>query len=333
MKKKLVLGISVFLLLANNLLPTNNSVVQDALPDLLPDQVQKINLEYVNFSRIEKAVKKYEHLQSKVKWVKRLKYAAIGAGCAGVVALLLNQYFETQVKVEGEEEKTASQMSGEEGAKLDMRCKVAKVKRAEEYLKSRTLGGKIKDEASDVVSFIAVSVLGAILWKIIDEGSSSFNDYFIGPDLQDSAFYKQKNERINILIQRIGFFLMQKGHPDKGEVSTKFLDLILADILIDHTALIRWFEDLVGFIKCAIILNTGPDSVELECFVKDVEVLSKKLNQFTDGLSIVINSQDVQERSNFTGLAVESYMNFCRQLSKFIYDCGLYLYEDDFLQK
>jgi len=113
----------------------------------------------------------------------------------------------------------------------------------------------------------------------------------------------------------------------------RIFDLVFADVLIDHTTLIRWFEDIVGFIKCAVILNNGNDSLELACMEKDIEVLSGKLNQFTDEISVIVNSSNAQERLSLIDHVVESYLNFCKQFSKFIYDCGLYLYEDDFLQK
>jgi len=298
----------------------------------MPIQLQKIDLEYVNFSRIEKAVKKYERLQSKAKWMKRFKYAVIGAGCAGLGMLILNQWFNTQDKAQGKAKDQTAAEKQSDSQDLEKEYKVLGIKQLAE---NGTMAGRIKNGALGGISLIAGSVVMVSFWKIIENGGNTYNDYFAGIDLQDSDFYKQKNEKINGLIQRLGLFLMndKQNFHNNDAASMKFFDLVFADVLIDHTTLVRWFEDFVGFIKCAVILNNGNDSLELACLEKDIEVLSGKLNKFTDEISIIINSPDVQERSKQINPVVDLYLNFCKQFSKFIYDCGLYLYEDDFLRK
>lgn len=356
MKKIFVYFITILSLLINSCV-TRDCVAQVSLP-ALPiqlqqiDQMQKIDLEHVNFSRIEKAVKKYESLQSKAKWAKRLKYAAIGAGCAGIGWLILNQWLKSQDKAQC---KSSDKVGGEAKAKnpvenqpdlqtqnadkthFELKKIELEVKLLEKKLNGRTFGERIKKVAKDSVDFVIYSVIASILavsfWKIVNNSSDVLKDHFAGVDLQDPNFYKQKNEKINGLIQRLGLFLIDdKQNFQNKDAGVKFFDLVFADVLIDHTTLVRWFEDIVGFIKYTVILSNGNDSLELACLENDIEVLAGKLDQFTDEISTVINSPNNQERSKLIAPAVELYLNFCKQFSKFIYDCGLYLYEDDFLR-
>ncbi|MFH1254046.1 MAG: hypothetical protein V1646_01285 [bacterium] len=295
---------------------------------ILNSQSQKVVLEYVDFSRIDKAVKKYAHLQSQAEWIKRLKYFAIGAGCTGLGLLIFKHYFSTQDKPNDSQNLSAAKNVPQ---KPD-RDSVNELIR-DELLKRASWNGRFREaslSALDIVIFTAVSTS---VWAIINKSGELLKNQFIGIDL-DSNFYKQKNAKLNNLIKQLGIFLMQHEQDSKGEHASKFFDLMFADILINHTTLIRWFEDLIGFIKCMVISATGRDSLEVACLEKDILSLSASLNQFTDKISCIFNScTDIQEHSMLVDQATTSYLVFCKQFSKFIYDCGLYLYEEDFLQE
>lgn len=339
MKKLFAHIFTIFSLLIN----TCSSQVAEPV---LNSQPQKVDWEYVNFSRINKAVKKYEKLQSKAKWIKCLKYFAIGSGCTVLGILILKYFFTTQDKPKNKidtpmpekefNEKDANilkiQMELKEIAsrinRQDKEASYISKKQEENFFIKRIKKGSLK-----ALQFVIYTAVAASLWAIINKSGNLLDTQFGGIDL-DSDFYKQKGSKINELIKQLGIFLVQHEQKAQDLRASKFFDLMFADILINHTSLIRWFEDLIGFIKCMVISSNGRDSLEAACLEKDILSLSKNLNQFTDKISCVFNScSDAQEHSNLVGQATTSYLSFCRQFSKFIYDCGLYLYEENFLQE
>ncbi len=334
---------------------TNTCVSQSAEP-ILNTQPQnmvseKVVLEYVDFSRIDKAVKKYERLQSKAKWIKRLKYLAISAGCVGVGILIWNYFFKTQNKPKSNQlsaisTNAISKYDELNEKDLDVETKKLGCKEAELRInrleredqankESNAAIGRIKKGSLKALQFVIYTAITASIWTIINKSKDTLENQFnFGGINLDSEFYKQKSAKLNGLIKQLGSFLVQHEQRTQDEHTIKFFDLMFADILINHTTLIRWFEDLIGFIKCMIILNTGHDRLEVACLEKDIISLSTSINQFTDKISNIFNScSDSQQHANLVDQATTSYLSFCKQFSKFIYDCGLYLYEEDFLQE
>ncbi len=104
-------------------------------------------------------------------------------------------------------------------------------------------------------------------------------------------------------------------------------------MLLGHTTLVRWFEDIIGFIKCAVILDAGAESPEVANLQNEVIALSCGLNKFSDDLAVVINYTGGGDRVVLLEQAASRYLVFCKHFSKFIYDYGFYLYEQDFLHK
>jgi len=300
---------------------------------ILNSQSQKVVLEYVDFSRIDKAVKKYEHLQSQAEWIKRLKYFAIGAGCTGLGILIFNHYFMAQGKVKSSEADTTTPEIVHTPESIKAQKDVLKTAQLEKEAWEKTLPGRAKKDALSALDVVVFTAVSTSVWSIINKSGDTLKNQFSGIDL-DSNFYKQKNTKLNDLIKQLGIFLVQHEQNSKGENASKFFDLMFADILINHTTLVRWVEDLIGFIKCMVISETGQDSLEIACLEKDILSLATNLNLFTDKISCILNScTDAQEHSNLVNQATTSYLAFCKQFSKFIYDCGLYLYEEDFLQE
>ncbi len=299
---------------------------------ILNTQSQKVVLEYVDFSRIDKAVKKYERLQSQAKWIKRLKYLAIGAGCTGLGILILNHYLMAKDKTENSK---ASVAPNEKPSREELKAKkdALFIAQLEKEALEKTPTGRVKKDALSALDIVVFTAVSASVWALINKSGDVLKTQFVGTNL-DSNFYKQKNAKLNNLIKQLGIFLMQHEENSKGEHASRFFDLMFADILINHTTLIRWVEDLIGFIKCMVIASNGHDSLEIACLDKDILSLSEKLNQFTDKISCIFNScTDTQEHADLVDQATSSYLIFCKQFSKFIYDCGLYLYEEDFLQE
>lgn len=330
MKKLFAHVFTIFSLLINTCSSQN-------VEPILTTQSQKVVLEYVDFSRIDKAVKKYEHLQSQATWIKRFKYLAIGAGCAGLGFLIFNNYSNTQTS----KKKNPSNEDKLDEKELDTEIKRAILKKfnlfmekiEKENQEKTFFINRVKKTSLKSLDFIIYTIIAASILTIINKSGNAFKDKFGGIDL-DSNFYKQKNAKINDLIKQMGVFLIQHEQNSKDEHASKFFDLMFADILINHTMLVRWVEDLIGFIKCMVISGTERNSIEVACLEKDILSLSTNLNQFTDKISCILNScTDAQEHSNLVNQATTSYLAFCKQFSKFIYDCGLYLYEEDFLQE
>lgn len=325
MKKLLIYIFTIFFLFINTCSSQNVEPVLNA-------QSQELVLEYVEFSRIDKAVKKYTHLQSQANWIKRLKYFAIGAGCAGLGALIFNHYFMAQSKTENSDPSTNSkEMPSQEDLKIKKDALF--IAQLEKEILEKTLAGRAKKDALSALDIVIFTAVSASLWAIINKGGDLLKNQFMGIDL-DANFYKQKNAKLNDLIKQFGMFLVQHEQNTNGEHASKFFDLMFADILINHTTLVRWFEDLIGFIKCMVIANSGRDSIEVACLEKDILSISINLNQFTDKISYVFNScSNAKEHADLVNQATASYLVFCKQFSKFIYDCGMYLYEEDFLQE
>lgn len=297
---------------------------------VLTTQSRKVALGYVDFSRIEKAVKKYERLQFQSTWIKYFKYFVIGAGCTGIGLLICKSYFTTQDKPKVIQEDTPNQgpiaYKDSELTKVKLQWKI-------EQLKKGSWNGRLKEASLNALDIVVFSAVSASVWAIINKGGNALKKHFGEIDL-GPKFYKHKNVILNNLIKQLGVFLVQHKLNSKDEHASKFFDLLFADILINHTTLVCWFEDLVGFIKCMVISGTGHNSVEVACLEKDIVSLSANLNQFTDKISCILNScTDTQEYSILIEQATTSYLAFCKQFSKFIYDCGLYLYEEDFLQE
>lgn len=297
----------------------------------LDTEYSKISLECVNFNRMEKAVKKYAQLQSNAKWMKRLKYAGIGAGCAGVAALLLKFWFASAHVTPAKQEKDSSSSKFDEH-ELAKRTLEHLIKTLEAEEKRKTFKGGLRKSIDDSIYFVIGTIFVGVVFAIINKSYNALNCYFDGLDPQDPEIYKQKHDNINVLIKRLGSFLFQHKHDlDTNFSEDSLFDLKFADILINHTMLVRWFEDFIGFIKCAVISVVGDDSLELVCLEKDIIVLSQLLDIFTDKASLFINSTE-EDRGNLLKQVSESYMIFCKQFSKFIYDCGFYLYDQDFLR-
>lgn len=290
----------------------------------------RVKLEYVNFSRIESAVKKYEHLQNKAKWMSRLKYAAIGGGVAGIAAMFI---FNRSLVDDG----------GSSGPKVDnpspddIRAKSKQIDlEMKQQERKEQADGIIKKASSKALEYAIFTVISSVLsvsfWSIYNRGSDFLSEKFGGIDPRDSEFYKQKHAQVDSLMKHLGSLMLQHDQHFNHELASKYFDLMFADVLIDHTTLVRWVEDIIGFIKCAVILSAGADSIEVECLQKDVVVLSSNLNRFTDDLSEVVNFSENSDRAELIKQTLDKYLVFCKQFSKFIYDCGLYLYEQDFLQ-
>ncbi len=303
----------------------------------LKEESQKIVLEHVDFSRIDKSFKKYEQLQSQATWIKRFKYLAIGAGCTGLGFLIFNNYSNTQPNPknnQSHEDKLDDKELDIEIKKVELKKLRLLINRLEKENQEKTFFiNRVKKGSLKALDFVIYTAIAASIWTIINKSGNALKNQFGGIDL-DSSFYKQKNAKINDLIKQLGIFLVQHEQNSKDEHASKFFDLMFADILINHSTLVRWFEDFVGFIKCMVISDTGRDSIEVACLEKDILSLSANLNQFTDKISCILNScTDAQEHSILVEQATTSYLAFCKQFSKFIYDCGLYLYEEDFLQE
>ena len=329
--KKLFAHIFTIFLLSINTCSSQN------LEPALNSQPQKVVLEYVDFSRIDKALKKYEQLQSQATWINRFKYLAIGAGCSGLGFLIFNNYSNTQNSPknnQAHEDKFDEKELDIEIKKVEFKKLRLLINRLEKEDKEKTFFiNRVKKGSLKALDFVIYTAIATSIWAILNKSGNALKTHFGETDLGPN-FYKQKNAMLNNLIKQLGIFLMQHEQNSKGEHASKFFDLMFADILINHTTLIRWFEDLIGFIKCMVISGTGRDSLEIACLEKDILSLSEKLNQFTDKISCIFNScTDTQEHSILMDQATTSYLAFCKQFSKFIYDCGLYLYEEDFLQE
>jgi hypothetical protein len=293
----------------------------------MPEQdLGKINLEYVNFHRIEYAVKKYERLHNKFKWNTWLKYSAIGIGCAGITAFVVSNVTAKPIAAGGVAQKPEHTISKEE---LEIKRAALEV----ECLEKKAHKGSISGIALNVLKFGFYTAISTTFWAFFNKGSSFLSENFGGLDLQDSELYKQKHDKINGLMKHLGISLLQYEKDTDVRVDAEGFDLMFTDLLLDHTTLVRWFEDIIGFIKCAVILSEGDACNECAYLQKDIIALSNGLNRFSDDLSLIVNCAGELNRVALLEQAVNRYLVFCKQFSKFIYDYGFYLYEQDFLHK
>ncbi|MFH0898603.1 MAG: hypothetical protein V1855_03415 [bacterium] len=293
----------------------------------------KLCLDRVDINRIEKLEQVYGKLSSRSKKVKIAAFATTGVATATASLLLLKFLLMDDKKVVD---------NAKSGIKTDSskdEIKAAKIrffqKMYSEEQERRSFLGMIKSGAQNgVVLALVLSISGIVgvvmsgaLTKAVELFNGKLGEFAMPLELEEYLF---KVERTKIALDRV---LQSTAGLKKGEMQIQSdvvagaEDFVIrTDLMLNHSILVRSFEDLLAFVRQAIIAEYGKGSENYAKASAQCLSLIEQLNAFAAAMS---DPNDAASQSEVVQTCLADFFNL---YINFTYDNGVCLYEKNFLR-
>lgn len=285
----------------------------------------EFKLELVNNDNINAKAEKYYKKFCRAKNIKMLTYAALGIAAVGGTAWFIHdQYYKN------------NKPDNVGGKPADTKEKISEEKLAIAYYKALVLGRKfsfLKNLSDNVqVGIIAglVTVILGVCSDVVGVGKSAFKGFVAGGNIDNVKIFQEKFAKIKELMLMLASMPNSQLEQITLECPDRVLfELGLNDLHITHRVMVNFIEDLFAFIKFLMMLRNDKDEFEMTFINNGCISLVSDFNNISKEISLIINRNKSANRQAFAA----AYAVFCRNFTKFVCDCGVSLYGQDFLQR
>ena len=277
-----------------------------------------VKLDHVDVKRIDVMAENYSKQFSHAKRMKILRNWGLGISATALVGYIVwDSYIREHEPVKG-------------GAKINEAKELLTSGRFSEFFRKKSLFENVMD---NVKAAIVLSISGAmvkVLWDVAGAGSSAVQGLWAMDDVNDVKSFQQKQAQIKELLIRLATLPELNGKVALPSAEDKVLfEISLSDVILTHRTMIHFLEDMLGFIKFLVTLAHGKESYEFAAVTGHCALISAEFNKASDKITLIVNHDQKVDRQAF----ITDFALFCRKFTKFVCDCGVNLYGQDFLQK
>lgn len=280
-----------------------------------------VKLDHVDIARIDAVAEKYIKQFSHAKKVKSFRNWGLGISAAVLVAWIVwDSYFR---------EPDLAKCKEDANAKIKVNnVKIEEILEARERERNplKAIPYLIK---TGIVLGIAEAVIKAI-WDAAGASSTTIQVLWSMDNINDVKFFHQKQAQIKELLVRLATLPELNGkQPVPSNEDKVLFEISLSDVILTHRTMIHFLEDMLGFIKFLVTLAHGKESYEFAAVTGHCALISTEFNKASDKITLIVNHDQKIDKQAF----MSDFALFCRKFTKFVCDCGVSLYGQDFLQK
>ncbi|KKQ32798.1 MAG: hypothetical protein US49_C0005G0017 [candidate division TM6 bacterium GW2011_GWF2_37_49] len=281
-----------------------------------------VKLDHVDVARIDVVAEKYSKQFSHAKRMKSLRNWGLGIGVTALIAwIVYDSYFRKhevgEIKIIDETAKKKLEAARLQDLEEEHERNKNPLKAIPFIIKTAIVLG------------IAQSLIDAF-WNAAGAGSNLFHGLFSIGNVADVKSFQQKQAQIKELLIRLATLPELNGKVVLPSTEDKVLfEISLSDVILTHRTMIYFLEDMLGFIKFLVTLAHGKESYEFAAVTGHCALISAEFNKASDKITLIVNHDQKIDRQAF----ISDFALFCRKFTKFVCDCGVNLYGQDFLQK